>query len=75
MSGCYERLIVSVKTSLYKILLERNPTDEMLRNLLMVILNVVNSRVLTFISLDHKDDEALTMNHFMFKWRKTNGTY
>lgn len=44
----------------------RRPSDEMFRSLLMEVLNVVNSRPLTFIPLNHANDEAVTPNHFIF---------
>jgi hypothetical protein len=63
--GAWERLVRSVKTSLYEIMPTRRPDDETFRNLLMEIQNVINSRPLTFIPLDHDNDEALTPNHFL----------
>lgn len=66
MGGVWERLIRTVKECLYEIMPVRKPSDEMFRSLLMEVLNVVNSRPLTFIPLDHVNDEALTPNHFIF---------
>lgn len=65
MGGSWERLVRSVKTSLYEIYPYRHPSDEMLRNLMMEAMNVVNSRPLTFIPIDNEEDEALTPNHFI----------
>lgn len=70
--GAWERLVRSVKTSLYAILPQRRPNEETFRNLLMEIQNVINSRPLTFIPLDHENDEALTPNHFLLG--SSNGT-
>lgn len=40
-------------------------TDELLRSLLMEIENIVNSRSLTYISIEEEADEILTPNHFL----------
>lgn len=65
MGGVWERLVRSVKTCLYDIMPMRKPTDEMFRSLLLEVMNVVNSRPLTFIPLDNANEEALTPNHFI----------
>lgn len=65
MGGSWERLIRSVKNSLYEMMTDRHPSDEMLRNMMMEAMNVVNSRPLTFIPIEHEEDEALTPNHFI----------
>ena len=63
--GCWERLIRSVKTALYTILREQAPREEVLHTLLLEIEHSVNSRPLTHVSLDTRDEEALTPNHFL----------
>lgn len=65
MGGVWERLVRSVKICLFDIMPMRRPDDEMLRSLLMEVVNVVNSRPLTFIPLDNENNEALTPNHFL----------
>lgn len=65
MGGSWERLIGSVKKVLAQIMPTRNPNDELLRSMLLEAENVVNSRPLTFVTLEHGDDEALTPNHFL----------
>lgn len=65
MGGVWERLIRSVKITLDDIFPARNPTDEMLRNLLMEAMGIVNSRPLTYIPQDSENDEALTPNHLL----------
>lgn len=65
MGGSWERLIRSVKSGIYYILPSRTPKEEILRNALKEIQNVVNSRPLTFIPLEVEEDEALTPNHFL----------
>ncbi|XP_055920785.1 uncharacterized protein LOC129952291 [Eupeodes corollae] len=65
MGGAWERLVRSIKTVLYKILSSRKVGDESLRCALIEVENIINSRPLTFVSLDVTDDEALTPNHFL----------
>lgn len=64
--GCWERLIRSVKTCLNDVIPTiHKPTDEQFKNLLVEIEFIINSRPLTFISLEKDTDEALTPNHFL----------
>ena len=65
MGGAWERLIRSVKIVLYKICPSQRFTDESLRSALMEVEMTVNSRPLTFVSLEHVDHEAITPNHFL----------
>lgn len=65
MGGSWERLVGSVKKVLQKILPERNPPDEILRNLLIEIENSINTRPLTFVPVESDSEEALTPNHFL----------
>lgn len=65
MGGSWERLIRSVKQVLTQIMPPRNPTDELLRAMLMEAESIVNSRPLTFVPLEADDGEALTPNHFL----------
>ncbi|XP_041632479.1 uncharacterized protein [Drosophila kikkawai] len=65
MGGAWERLVRSVKTVLKSICPTSNFNDETLRTALMEAENVINSRPLTFVSLDSGDDEALTPNHLL----------
>ncbi|XP_055914028.1 uncharacterized protein LOC129947476 [Eupeodes corollae] len=65
MGGSWERLVRSVKTSLYDIVPTRNPSDELLRSMLIEVENIVNSRPLTYIPIDDESEEALTPNHFL----------
>lgn len=65
MGGAWERLIRSVKTALYTILKEQAPSPEVLYTLLTEIEHSVNSRPLTHVSIDPRDNEALTPNHFL----------
>lgn len=65
MGGAWERLIRTVKNCFKKMVTTRNPTDETLPALFCAVENIVNSRPLTYVSLESADDEALTPNHFL----------
>ncbi|XP_062704178.1 uncharacterized protein LOC134286562 [Aedes albopictus] len=65
MGGSWERLIGSVKRNLRTINPPRNPTDEVLRNLLIEVENIINSRPLTHVPIDDDCGPALTPNHFL----------
>ena len=65
MGGAWERLIRSVKTVMRVVIQNSLPSAEMLQTMLVEIEALVNSAPLTFVSLDHHDDEALTPNHFL----------
>lgn len=65
MGGCWERLVRSVKTALKATLKEKVPKEEVLQTLFAEAENIVNSRPLTYVSLDAQDDESLTPNHFL----------
>lgn len=55
MGGSWERLIRIVKNSMYEMTTIHNPSDEMLRNMMMEAMNVKNSRPLTFIPMEHEN--------------------
>lgn len=64
--GCWERLVRSVKNSLNVTLRNRRPpTDELLHTLIVEAENVVNSRPLTELPMDHCDDDVITPNHLL----------
>lgn len=65
MGGSWERLVGSVKRILEQTMPTRNPTDELLHAYLIEAEHIVNSRPLTYVSLETCDDEALTPNHFL----------
>ena len=65
MGGAWERMVRSVKTVLYAMCPTQNFTEETLRSALLEVEFIVNSRPLTFVSLDSSDDEALTPNHLL----------
>ncbi|XP_076638806.1 uncharacterized protein LOC143350669 [Colletes latitarsis] len=65
MGGCWESLVKSVKITLRIILKERAPREETLATMLAEAEHTVNSRPLTSVSVDHRDGESLTPNHFL----------
>lgn len=65
MGGAWERLIQSIKKILAEFKLGRAPTDEVLRNAMIKIENIVNSRPLTYVPVDDESSPALTPNHFL----------
>ncbi|CAG7785078.1 unnamed protein product, partial [Allacma fusca] len=73
MGGAWERLVRSVKLALQVTLKERVPREDVLQTLLVEAEAVVNSRPLTFVSVDANDPESLTPNHFLLG--KNNALY
>ena len=65
MGGCWERQIRTVKIVLMTILKEQAPKEEVLLTTLTEIEHSVNSRPLTHVSVDPRDQEAITPNHFL----------
>lgn len=65
MGGCWEKLVRSLKTALKVILKERVPSEDTLITALTKAESVINSRPLTYVSLDHRDEKCLTPNHFL----------
>lgn len=65
MGGAWERLVRSVKTVFYNITVTRAPSDELLRGMLSEVENIINSRPLTYVPIEHENAEALTPNHFL----------
>ncbi|XP_055623726.1 uncharacterized protein LOC129767128 [Toxorhynchites rutilus septentrionalis] len=67
MGGSWERMVRSVKVAMTAISEHpHHPSDEVLETVALEAESVVNSRPLTYIALDHAEQEALTPNHFMF---------
>ncbi|XP_055542958.1 uncharacterized protein LOC129728540 [Wyeomyia smithii] len=66
MGGPWERLVRSVKTAMAAIADHpHHPSDEVLETVILEAESVVNSRPLTYIPLEHTQQEALTPNHFL----------
>lgn len=63
--GCWERLVQSIKRVLAISLKEMAPQVETLRSLLLEAANIVNSRPLTHLPVEHDDDEPLSPNHLL----------
>ena len=63
--GIWERLVRSFKRVLYTILGIRRLTDEVLHTTFCLVENAPNSRLLTPVSADPCDLNALTPNHFL----------
>ncbi|XP_073831625.1 uncharacterized protein [Musca autumnalis] len=63
--GAWERLVRSVKTVLHQAYPNNKFNDETLRSALIEVEFIINSRPLTFVSLESEDDEALTPNHLL----------
>ncbi|XP_053696951.1 uncharacterized protein LOC128744165 [Sabethes cyaneus] len=60
--GAWERLVKEVKS----LLPSTTMPEHVLRGLLAVVENQINSRPLTNIPINSEDDEPLTPNHFLF---------
>lgn len=66
MGGAWERMVRSVKEALKAFTDGRKLTDEILQTVLVEAEYLVNSRPLTYVSTNVKEDqEALTPNHFL----------
>ncbi|XP_065083282.1 uncharacterized protein LOC135705462 [Ochlerotatus camptorhynchus] len=66
MGGPWERMVRSVKVAMAAIADHpHHPSDEVLETVALEGESIVNSRPLTYIPLDHADQEALTPNHFL----------
>lgn len=65
MGGAWERLIQTVKKNLRAIQPGRNPSEEILRNMLAEVENVVNSHPLTYVPVEDSEAPVLTPNHFL----------
>ncbi|XP_035773863.1 uncharacterized protein LOC118456863 [Anopheles albimanus] len=63
--GAWERMIGTVKRVLSKIEFDRQPTDAVLRNVLIEAEMMINMRPLTHVPLDRDDEAPLTPNHFL----------
>ena len=65
MGGAWQRLVRSIKTALYFVMKGQTLKEETLSTVLIEIEHCVNSRPLTHVSCDYRDEEALTPNHFL----------
>ncbi|XP_055543765.1 uncharacterized protein LOC129729278 [Wyeomyia smithii] len=70
MGGPWERMVKSVKVAMKAVSdSPRHPSDEVLETIMLEAEAIVNSRPLTYVSLEAEDDEALTPNHFLLYGR------
>ena len=67
MGGVWERLIRSVRKILSALLSEQSLTDEGLATLMVEVEAILNSRPLTPVTFDPKDDDPLTPNHLLLQ--------
>ena len=67
MGGAWKRLVLSIKSSLSVIFREQTIKEETLLMSLAEIEHSVNSHTLTHFSIDPRDGEALTPNHFLLR--------
>ncbi|GBP37619.1 hypothetical protein EVAR_34656_1 [Eumeta japonica] len=65
MGRTWERMIRTIKSSLYAVLKERKPREETLHTLLLEVEHIINSRPMTQVE-PNLNREALTPNHFLF---------
>ena len=65
MGGAWERLIRSVKNASNGVFKDQAFREELLQTILIEIEHCINSRPLTHASVDPRDKEALTPNHFL----------
>lgn len=64
--GCWERLIGSVKSGISMAkMIKHRPSERIFRRAIKAVEGRMNARPLTFIPLDHNDQEPLTPNHFL----------
>ncbi|XP_062541078.1 uncharacterized protein LOC134209112 [Armigeres subalbatus] len=65
MGGSWERLVQSVKRTLYEVKPSSRPTDEELKNALIEVEAILNARPLTHVPLEDEAAPVLTPNHWL----------
>ncbi|XP_045033927.1 uncharacterized protein LOC116933188 [Daphnia magna] len=63
--GVWESLVKSAKVALEAIVESRPLTEELLRGFVIQAESLLNERPLTYVSMDPRDPEPLTPNHFL----------
>ncbi|XP_078347341.1 uncharacterized protein LOC144632548 [Oculina patagonica] len=63
--GVWERLVQSAKRALKAVAGKQCVNDETLLTFMAEVESLLNGRPLTHVSTDHRDEEALTPNHFL----------
>ena len=69
MKGAWERLIRTIKVSLYSILKEQCPREEVLVSVFAQVENIVNSRPITKLSTDPQDGDSKSFSYWLFVWK------
>ena len=70
--GAWERLVQSAKRALKAVAGKQCVNDETLLTFMAEVESLMNGRPLTHVSPDHRDEEALTPNHFLLGRRSPN---
>ncbi|XP_045031967.1 ATP-dependent DNA helicase pif1-like [Daphnia magna] len=65
LGGVWESLVKSAKVALEAIVESRPLTEELLRGFVIQSESLLNGRPLTYVSVDPRDPEPLTPNHFL----------
>ncbi|XP_045036686.1 uncharacterized protein LOC123477418 [Daphnia magna] len=65
-------LVKSAKVALEAIVESRPLTEELLRGFVIQAESLLNGRPLTYVSVDHRDPEPLTPNHFLLAQNSPN---
>ena len=63
--GCWESTIKCAKKTLYAVLKEKAPQEEVLITLLAEVESILNQRPLSHLAADSRDPEPLTPQHFL----------
>jgi hypothetical protein len=70
--GVWESLVKSAKVALEAIVESRPLTEELLRGFVIQAESLLNGRPLTYVSVDPRDPEPLTPNHFLLAQNSPN---
>ncbi|KAI9549190.1 hypothetical protein GHT06_006839 [Daphnia sinensis] len=70
--GVWESLVKSAKVALEAIVESRPLTEELLRGFVIQAESLLNGRPLTYVSVDPRDPEPLTPNHFLLVQNSPN---
>ncbi|XP_033118371.1 uncharacterized protein LOC117117984 [Anneissia japonica] len=65
MGGIWERQIRSIRTIIFSLVRQQTLDDEGVNTLMCIVEGIINSRPLTKLSDDPKDDNPLTPNHLL----------
>lgn len=65
MGGSWERVVRTIKSTLSRIQIPENMTLNKLRLFMSHVVDIVNSRPLTHVSVESEDSPSITPNHFL----------